>query len=70
VSFTAAHEVPVTGQVRIAVKDGQTLTGDIKDGLARFEVNQPQGKDLTLTASYLGSELALAAETRVTVRVK
>ncbi|MFE7506640.1 LamG-like jellyroll fold domain-containing protein [Promicromonospora sp. NPDC057488] len=70
VSFTAAHEVPVTGQVRIAVKDGQTLTGDIKDGLARFEVNQPKGKDLTLTASYLGSELALAAETRVTVRVK
>lgn len=70
VSFTAAHDVPVTGEVRIEVQGGPTLLGTIEDGRARFEMPQPKGKDLTLTASYLGSELALAAQTRVTVRLR
>ncbi|WP_369375623.1 LamG-like jellyroll fold domain-containing protein [Promicromonospora sp. Populi] len=70
VSFSAPYEVPVTGEVRLAVKDGQTLRGTIENGRARFEVAQPKGKDLTLTVTYLGSELALAAETRVTLRPK
>ncbi|MFI9485428.1 LamG-like jellyroll fold domain-containing protein [Promicromonospora sp. NPDC052451] len=70
VSLTAAHEVPVTGQVRVAVKDGPTLLGTVQDGRVRFEVPRPKKGDLTLTVSYLGSDLALPAETRVTVRVQ
>lgn len=50
--------------------DGQTLVGTLQNGRVRFEVPKPKGKDVTLTATYLGSELALAAETRVTVRLR
>ncbi|MFI6427933.1 LamG-like jellyroll fold domain-containing protein [Promicromonospora sp. NPDC050880] len=70
VSLTAAHEVAVTGQVRVAVKDGPTLLGTVQDGRVRFEVPRPKKGDLALTVSYLGSDLALPAETRVTVRVQ
>jgi type 1 glutamine amidotransferase len=72
VSLTAANDVPVTGEVRVAIQDGQTLVGTLENGRARFEVRRPKGRanELTLTASYLGSELALRAETRVTTRVR
>ncbi|MFD2024839.1 LamG-like jellyroll fold domain-containing protein [Promicromonospora aerolata] len=70
VSLTAEHDVPVTGEVRVAVQGGETLVGAVEDGLASFEVARPKGRDLTLTASYLGSELALRAETKVTLRVQ
>jgi len=70
VNLTAANDVRVTGQVRLAVQGGQTLLGNVTNGLASFEVDQPKGKDMTVTVTYLGSELALAAETRVTLKVK
>ncbi|GAB2479915.1 hypothetical protein GCM10027063_22330 [Promicromonospora xylanilytica] len=70
VSLTAANEVPVTGEVRVAIQGGETLVGTVQNGRASFEVARPKGRDLTLTASYLGSELALRAETKVTVRVR
>jgi len=70
VSLTAPYDVRVTGQVRVAIQGGQTLLGTLENGKVRFETPQPQGRDLTLTATYLGSELALAAETRVTLRLK
>lgn len=70
VSLTAPYDVRVTGQVRVAIQGGQTLLGTLENGKVRFETPQPKGKDLTLTATYLGSELALAAETRVTLRLK
>ena len=70
VSLTAPYDVRVTGQVRVAIQGGQTLLGTLENGKVRFETPQPKGKDLTLTATYLGSELALAAEARVTLRLK
>ncbi|WP_275001473.1 LamG-like jellyroll fold domain-containing protein [Promicromonospora iranensis] len=70
VALTAAHDVRVTGEVRLAVQGGQTLLGTVQNGRVLFEVPRPKKGDLTLTASYLGSELALAAETKVTVRVR
>ncbi|GAA4704290.1 Type 1 glutamine amidotransferase (GATase1) [Promicromonospora umidemergens] len=70
VSLTAENDVPVTGEVRVAIKDGSTLVGTLENGRASFEVPRPKQKELTLTASYLGSELALASSTRVTIRVR
>lgn len=70
VSLTAPYDVRVTGQVRLAVQGGQTLTAAIENGRARFEVPRPRNGDLTVTATYLGSELVLAAETKVTLRVR
>jgi VCBS repeat-containing protein len=70
VSLTAPDDVPVTGQVRLAVQGGQTYLGTVQNGRARFEVPRPRRGDLTLTVSYLGSDLVLPAETRVTVRVR
>ncbi|GAA1713300.1 hypothetical protein GCM10009809_06800 [Isoptericola hypogeus] len=70
VSLTAANDVAVTGEVRVAVQGGGTFVGTVEGGRVRFDVPLPKGGELTLTASYLGSELALAAETRVTVRVR
>lgn len=70
VSLTAPYDVPVTGQVRLVVKDGPTVLGTVEDGRVRFEVPQVKGKDVTVTVSYLGSDLVVAAETRVTLRVK
>ncbi|BDZ41997.1 hypothetical protein GCM10025865_12960 [Paraoerskovia sediminicola] len=68
VSLTASDDVPVTGEVEVTI-EGRTLTGAVDDGRAVFEAPRPKGKELTLTASYLGSDLALAAETRVTVPI-
>lgn len=70
VSLTAPYDVRVTGQVRLAVQGGQTLTAAIENGRARFEVPRPRNGDLTVTATYLGSELVLAAETKVALRVR
>ncbi|MBO0609282.1 LamG-like jellyroll fold domain-containing protein [Myceligenerans salitolerans] len=70
VSLTAPHDVPVTGEVRVAIQGGETVVGTLRNGRVSFEVTRPRGRDLTLTASYPGSELVLAAQTRVTVRVQ
>ncbi|GAA4736050.1 hypothetical protein GCM10023216_31470 [Isoptericola chiayiensis] len=69
VLLTAAHDVPVTGEVRIAVEGGGTYVGTVDDGHAVFEVPRSTGRELNLTASYSGSDLALPAQVRVTVRV-
>ncbi|GAA1870076.1 LamG-like jellyroll fold domain-containing protein [Myceligenerans crystallogenes] len=69
VALAAANDVPVSGQVRLAVQGGPTQLGTVEDGRVRFAVPAPKKGGLTVTASYLGSELALAAETKVTVKV-
>ncbi|ANC32197.1 Trehalose utilization [Isoptericola dokdonensis DS-3] len=69
VVLTAPYDVPVTGEVRVAVDGGPTLVGTVADGRVSFTLPR-QGRDLTLTASYLGSDTVLASQTRTTVRVQ
>ncbi|MDT0188006.1 LamG-like jellyroll fold domain-containing protein [Microbacterium sp. ARD31] len=71
VSLTTDHGVPVTGQVRIAIDRGATLTAGVTDGRAVFTLPKvPAGGQATLTATYLGSDLVQQASVRTTVRFR
>ncbi|CUR60375.1 conserved exported hypothetical protein [metagenome] len=71
VSLTTDHGVPVTGQVRIAIDRGATLTATVTGGKAVFELPKvPAGNQATLTATYLGSDLVQQASVRTTVRFR
>ncbi|RYC14845.1 LamG-like jellyroll fold domain-containing protein [Nocardioides zhouii] len=71
VALTAPYAVPVEGQVRIEIDGGATMTAVVSGGKAVFTLAKaPKGGQLTLTASYLGSDLVQQATARVTVRVR
>ena len=69
VVLRAADGVAVTGQVRIAVKGGKTLTGTLEGG--KVVVKLPRArKKMRLTVTYLGSDLAESVADRVVIRVR
>ena len=71
VAVTAPNSVPVEGQVRIEIDGGATMTATVSGGTAVFTLPKaPKGGQLTLTATYLGSNLVQQAVARVTVRVR
>ncbi|HEV2796306.1 MAG TPA: LamG-like jellyroll fold domain-containing protein, partial [Nocardioides sp.] len=71
VALTAPNAVLVEGQVRIEIDGGATMTATVADGTAVFALPKaPKGGQLTLRASYLGSDLVQQATARVTVRVR
>lgn len=71
VRLTASDDVPVTGEVRVTIEGGETLTSTISDGRAVFDLARaPKGGELTLTSAYLGSDLAEKATTKVTIRLQ
>ncbi len=71
VQLSASDGVPVTGEVRIKIKDGATLVETVNDGRAVFVWPKiPKDGQLTLTAAYLGSDLAEGVSADLTVKVR
>jgi type 1 glutamine amidotransferase len=69
VVLRAADGVAVTGQVRIAIKGGRTLTGKLRDG--KVVVRLPKArKTMRLTVTYVGSELAESVTDKVRIKVR
>ena len=65
----AADGVAVTGQVRIAIKGGKTLTGTVRNG--KVVVRLPKArKKMRLTVTYTGSDLAEPASERLRIKVR
>lgn len=67
----AAGDVEVTGQVRVTLKGGRTLTRDLEDGRAVFLL--PKAKKagvLTVRVTYLGSDVATKVSDTLTIRVR
>ena len=61
--------VAVTGQVRIAIKGGKTLTGTVRNG--KVVVRLPKArKKMRLTVTYTGSDLAEPASERLRIKVR
>ena len=69
VVLRAADGVAVTGQVRIAIKGGKTLTGTLEGGKVVVKLPKATGKKLRLTVTYTGSELAEPVVDRVRIKV-
>lgn len=70
VRLSAAHDVPVTGEVRVTIEGGATLVGTVSDGRAVFVWPKIKGGQLTLTAAYLGSDLVEAVSEDLTIKVR
>ncbi len=70
VVLRADDGVAVTGQVRIAVKGGRTLTRTLEDGKVVVRLPKATGKKLRLTVTYTGSELAEPVTDRVRIAVR
>ncbi|USQ80491.1 ThuA domain-containing protein [Ornithinimicrobium faecis] len=70
VALSAPNEVPVDGEVRVEIERGETMTTTISNGLATFELPRvPNFNRLTMTTTYLGSDLVEEAVRTVTLRV-
>lgn len=72
VKVSAAHQVPATGQVKIKVRPGKTITRTVKDGKL-LTVKLPRAKrtkKLKVKVVYLGSDLVERTSSTVVIRVK
>ena len=72
VTVSAAHQVPATGQVRIKVRPGKTITRTVRDG-KKLTVKLPRAKrtkKLKVKVLYLGSDLVERTSSKVVIRVK
>jgi hypothetical protein len=71
VTLSAANDVPVTGQVRVSVQGGVTLTGTVVDGKVAFTL---PGSDkvgtMRVQVTYLGSDLVTTAAKEITIEVR
>ncbi len=70
VVLRAPDGVAVTGQVRIAVKGGTTLTGTLTDGKVVVKLPKASGRRLRLTVTYGGSALAESVRDKVVIKVR
>lgn len=71
VQLTAAHAVPVIGEVRVRIEGGATLVGTLADGRAVFEWPKiPKGGHLSISVIYPGSDLVQAVSADLTVKVR
>ena len=70
VTLRAADGVPVTGQVRVAIKGGQTITASLDGGKAVVRLPKATKGKLKLTITYLGSDLAEQVVDKVTIKVR
>jgi len=69
VVLRAADGVAVTGQVRIAIKGGKTLTRTLRNG--KVVVRLPKArKQMRLTVTYTGSELAESVTDTMRIKVR
>jgi hypothetical protein len=69
VTLRAPDGVPVTGQVRVAIKGGKTITRSLTDGKAVVRLPKATNGKIKLTITYLGSELAEQVVDKATIKV-
>jgi len=71
VTLSATHDVPVTGQVRVSVRNGVTLTGNVVDGKVTFTLpGAAKAGTMHVEVAYLGSDLATTAAEELTIEVR
>ena len=66
----APDGVPVTGDVRVAIRKGKTLVGTLKNGRVFLQLPKAKGKKMKLTVTYEGSALVEATSEKLRIKVR
>ena len=66
----APDGVPVTGDVRVAIRKGKTLVGTLKNGRVFLQLPKAKGKKMKLTVTYEGSALVEGTSEKLRIKVR